>query len=192
MWHSYDNYLHCEKQCNGLESPTWFLTQNERGEVIPAPKPFLDKYSLRDTPDPQILNYASDILYRGCDRYRCKGPIDKILKGLKKNIFMLAKRFRENSRSFRCGFKVKGHGHGEENGWNPMAKLYFGEENIRTVFKLYSLYNIGNGTFFKILTQSIKMSEVFEFPKIFWPLSCELALKRSGPDHLDIKKVLTV
>ena len=52
---------------------------------------------------------------------------------------MLAKRFRENSRSFRCGFKVKGHGHGEENGWNPMAKLYFGEENIRTVFKLYSL-----------------------------------------------------
>ena len=55
---------------------------------------------------------------------------------------MLAKRFRENSRSFRCGFKVKGHGHGEENGWNPMAKLYFGEENIRAVFKLYSKWGI--------------------------------------------------
>ena len=56
---------------------------------------------------------------------------------------MLAKRFRENSRSFRCGFKVKGHGHGEENGWNPMAKLYFGEENIRTVFKFHKKQGTG-------------------------------------------------
>lgn len=83
-----------------------------------------------ERPDPQIINYAADILYRGCDRYRCRGPINKILKGLKRIIFMMQWRFIDNSRRARCGFKVKGSAW-----WFLGAELYFGEENIRIVKK---------------------------------------------------------
>ena len=90
-----------------------------------------------ERPDPKIINYAADILYRGCDRYRCRGPINKILKGLKRIIFMMQWRFIDNSRRARCGFKVKGSAW-----WFLGAELYFGEENIRIVKKFRLLYKL--------------------------------------------------
>ena len=128
---SFDNYLNCETQCNGLKDPSWFLTQNANGDII-NPISDQDYYNqaYQKRPDPQILNYAADILYRGCDRYRCRGPIEKILNGLKRIIFMMQWRFIENSRRARCGFKVKGSA-----GWFLKGELYFGEENIRSVRK---------------------------------------------------------
>ena len=94
-----------------------------------------DKYH-HPFPDPQIINYAADILYRGCDRYRCRGPINKILDGLKTDIFLMQKRFRDNSRQIRCGFKVKCSDCFTPF-WSPY--LHFGEENVRTVFGLLTL-----------------------------------------------------
>ena len=121
---SYDNYLHCEKQCNGLKEPSWYLTQGPNGKTIHAPA-YITQFTLMDIADPQILKYAANILYRGCDRYRCGGPIDKLLKGLKKDIFLMQMRFRDNSRRTRCGFKTKG-----------LRQLFFGEENVRIIFKM--------------------------------------------------------
>ena len=124
-------------QCNGLKDPSWFLMQNANGDVI---NPYDNEYFYhsQELPDPQIINYAADILYRGCDRYRCRGPINKILKGLKRIIFMMQWRFIDNSRRARCGFKVKGSAW-----WFLGAELYFGEENIRIVTKFPKAENVG-------------------------------------------------
>ena len=46
---------------------------------------------------------------------------------MKKNLFLMEKRYRDNSRRTRCGFKEKG-------GYKKY--LHFGEENVRTVFRL--------------------------------------------------------
>ena len=125
-------------QCNGLKDPSWFLMQNANGDVInPYDNEFKNSYD--ELPDPQIIKYAADILYRGCDRYRCRGPINKILKGLKRIIFMMQWRFIDNSRRARCGFKVKGSAW-----WFLGAELYFGEENIRIVRKLCLRSHGGN------------------------------------------------
>ena len=90
-------------------------------------------------PNPMIVNYADDILFRGCYRGQksCHGPLDSLMRVLKKTILKMDARFRYNRGLPRCGFKVKG-------GWNGL--FYFGDENVRSenvresssnVFQLY-------------------------------------------------------
>ena len=51
----------------------------------------------------------------------------------------------------------------------------------RTISGLYSNYKVkGNGDFFKCWRKVMKNPIVFKFQEIFWSLSNELALKRSG------------
>ena len=73
-----------------------------------------------------IVNYADDILFRGCYRGQksCHGPLDSLMRVLKKTILKMDARFRYNRGLPRCGFKVKG-------GWN--GEFYFGDENVRCV-----------------------------------------------------------
>ena len=85
-----------------------------------------------------IVNYADDILFRGCYRGQksCHGPLDSLMRVLKKTILKMDARFRYNRGLPRCGFKVKG-------GWNGL--FYFGDENVRSVYegviiKCFQLY----------------------------------------------------
>ena len=79
-------------------------------------------------PNPMIVNYADDILFRGCYRGQksCHGPLDSLMRVLKKVILKMDARFRYNRGLPRCGFKVKG-------GWN--GDFYFGDENVRLVLQ---------------------------------------------------------
>ena len=106
-------------------------------ENLSKRKPY--KWELESMPNPMIVNYADDILFRGCYRGQksCHGPLDSLMRVLKKTILKMDARFRYNRGLPRCGFKVKG-------GWNGL--FYFGDENVRSenfresssnVFQLY-------------------------------------------------------
>ena len=93
-------------------------------ENLSKRKPY--KWELESMPNPMIVNYADDILFRGCYRGQksCHGPLDSLMRVLKKTILKMDARFRYNRGLPRCGFKVKG-------GWNGL--FYFGDENVRSV-----------------------------------------------------------
>ena len=125
-------------------------------------KPY--KWELDSMPNPMIVNYADDILFRGCYRGQksCHGPLDSLMRVLKKTILKMDARFRYNRGLPRCGFKVKG-------GWNGL--FYFGDENVRSVFKWFrvasELEQIGVSIHpFKVAKRLLKFDSLKSFKRL--------------------------
>jgi len=92
---SVDNYLDCERVCNGNADPIDFITVDQDED---------------NTPD--IVNYAHDILESGCDRGNkpngdkkpCTGPLGGIKRKLKKIVSKMVSIYSNNRAHVFCGF----------------------------------------------------------------------------------------
>lgn len=106
---SFENYLDCEIQCNNKSDPSLYYLFSKRDEILTYDPNYthFDPYYT-----PKIVDYAENILERGCDwdkdSSRCyriyQGHARGILYILWKTIRKIDMKFKKQRNHILCGF----------------------------------------------------------------------------------------
>lgn len=106
---SFENYLDCETQCNNKSDPSHYHLLTKKDEIITYdPNDIQFEYGRA----PKIVDYATNILDRGCDWDKDNGRCYKIGSGftkgipyiLRKTIVKIDMKFRKQRNHILCGF----------------------------------------------------------------------------------------